>query len=208
MYTIQTLDSSRHAEVIPFVCREFVEGSVLHQALGVRVEDYTTYLAEPICALAREGLSFIATDPKSNAIGGCILAGEFATCGSDNKPPPSYLAPVRALTDSLEHTYRKHRDVMPGSTLLVDIAVVAKSARRQGIYKRLREAVHSRARARGYQRVIGELSSPVTQYMCVAQWGHTIVCEITLDTFEFNGRHPFANIKNPKSIQLVEATLA
>jgi GNAT superfamily N-acetyltransferase len=208
MHSIQTLEPSRYAEVIPFVCREFVEGSVLHQALGVRVEDYTTYLTEPIRTIAGEGFSLIATNSKSNAIEGCILAGEFAPSSSGNNPPPAYLAPVRALTDVLEHAYRERRDVTPGSTLLVDIAVVAKSARRLGVYKRLREAVQARARDRGYQRVIGELSSPVTQHMCVKQWGHTIEWEIVLGTFEFNGMYPFANISSPNSIQLVETTLA
>ena len=92
--------------------------------------------------------------------------------------------------------------------MLVDLAIVSDKARGRGIYSKLRNAVHEIGLKRGYERVVGELSSETTQYVCVKKLGHTIKAEIAYSDFLYRGSYPFKEIRTPPSIQLVEGLLA
>lgn len=199
-------------ELVSFVCAEFLAGSVLHRALDISLPEYSHYMAEPICALLQQENSFVAIDEADQTVAGCILAGDFRPTETDqqvhDKPVPEFARPINALLNSLEQQYESQRPLnSTQATLLVDIAVVAPRARGQGLYTRLREAVHKRALQRGYTSVVGELSSVATQHLCVEKLGHRVICEIPYRSFEFDGQYPFASIKEPASIQLVEGAL-
>ena len=51
--------------------------------------------------------------------------------------------------------------------------------------------------------IFGELSSAVTQKRCVEKFGHQVVGEISYQDYQYNNRYPFADIKDPPTIQLV-----
>lgn len=210
MYSIQALNLNRCDEATYFVCSEFVSSSVLHTTLNISLDNYIDYMSGPIHSLIAEGMSFIAIDKSTGEITGCILAGEFSTAGSNNVPSqksPEFANQINALLGSLSNCYREKRVIKSGSTVLVDIAVVSSQMRGQGIYTALRERVHGWARAHNYTHVIGELSSALTQYVCIEKLGHKVICEIPYKSFEYNGNYPFASIEEPKSIQLVEGIL-
>lgn len=209
MYSIQPVSPARYREVVHFVCREFVAGSVLHRALNIPLDEYTRYMTEPVLSLLAEDLSFVAVDPADDSICGCILAGEYlaATNNSGSAATPEFIQPVNALLTELDQLYRAQRLIEPGTAVLVDIAVISPEKAGQGIYTRLRNTVHSAARGRGYQVIVGELTSAATQFTCVEKFGHQLICEIPYKSFEHNGSYPFASITEPASIQLVEGFL-
>ena len=91
--------------------------------------------------------------------------------------------------------------------MLVDLAVVKRQASGLGIYRQLREAAKQMAKIAGFKYVAGELSSPVTQHVCVNRMGHKVIAEIDYASFKYGGNYPFADINQPASIQLVEAEL-
>jgi len=91
--------------------------------------------------------------------------------------------------------------------MLVDMAVVSSMARGQGIYRKLRESAHLIGREAGFSRVIGELSSAATQQLCINRLKHKVCAEIVYSTYEYKNQKPFASIKEPKSIVLVEGDL-
>jgi len=213
MHSIKPLTLSRCDEATYFVCSEFVSSSVLHTALNISLDDYLDYMRDPIHSLVSENMSFIAVDESTDAITGCILAGEFSAVSSSDaatpklKQSPEFAKIINALLSSLTSCYRKKREITSGSTVFVDIAVVSSEVRGQGIYTALRERVHGWARAHNYTHIIGELSSATTQYVCIEKMGHKVICEIPYKSFEYNGTFPFASIEEPKSIQLVEGIL-
>lgn len=208
MYSISRLKKSKYDEALLFVCREFVVESVLHRQTGVLLHDYLDYMRSPFAALVEEGLSFVATDVATGQIKGCLLAGDFLRFTSPNEVYADEIKPITALIAKLEDCYRAKRQIAPGTVLLVDIAVVAMSARRHGVYTRLREAVHAAGAAKGFEQVVGELTSTPTQNMCVNKLGHRVICEIAYGSFQYEGRYPFESITEPGSIQLVEGSLS
>lgn len=93
------------------------------------------------------------------------------------------------------------------SVVLVDVAVVSAQARNRGVYTQLRQAIHQRAKELGYRYVVGQLSSEATQALCTIRLGHEVVSEIAYETYLFEGRFPFADVKRPRTIQMVQHDL-
>ena len=133
------LTQSTREQALEFVCREFVAGSVLHQSIGIKYAEYLEYMRKPFNAMADEKVSFVAIEKESDAIVGCLMAGDFALHTPELESVPEFVRPVAALLHDLEKPYRETRIPISGSTLLVDLAVVSNKVKGQGIYTRLRE---------------------------------------------------------------------
>ena len=108
MYSIHPVPTDKHLQVVDFVCREFVATSVLHQALGIPLAEYQSYMTEPVCSLLKQGLSFVALDATDGSVIGCILAGEYPqspewTNSVAGDETPEFIKPVEALLLSLIH---------------------------------------------------------------------------------------------------------
>ncbi len=207
MISLVPLPTNLREQALDFVCREFISGSVLHRAAGIEYDQYIEYMRQPFNAMVDEDISFIAIEKESDAIVGCLVAGDFALHTSEVQTVPEFIKPVAALLAELEKPYRKTRMPQLGSVLVVDLAVVSNRVKGQGIYTRLRGLAHDVGRDKGFEFVVGELSSLATQKMCVGKMGHRIMSEIFYDTFSYNGAFPFCDIDEPKSIQLVEGKL-
>ena len=208
MYSISLLDKHYHSRAFDFVCRQFVSESPLHRATGVIYEEYVDYLREPFATLVTAGMSFIATEEQTGDLIGCLVAADYTAPQQNDAPVPDSIKPIKQLLLDLESSYERERKILPGDIALVDTAVVAPSARKQGVYNSLRQTVHAVASDRGYRGIVGELSSAATQNYCVQKLGHRVVSEIDFQSFCYAGSYPFRSIQEPASIQLVEAALS
>lgn len=183
------------------LARAFVAGSPLHAALGIDAAQWQRTAAGNVADAADAGLSVVATAEQS--IVGCALAVDTAAEYAS--------AETRSPTDAIAALLRALRATAPapapGACLLVDMGVVAPSHAGQGTYTAMRAAVHTRARTAGYRTVRGELSSAATQHVCVEHLGHRVLGAVAYAAFTHAGRHPFAAIREPASILLVEGTL-
>lgn len=206
-YTIKQLQKADYEDALIFVCQEFTANSVLHKDSGVSLTDYTNYLRKPFLDMAAEQLSFLAIDESNGRIVGCLLAGDYAIPHSSDALVPVQIKPINALIAELERCYDSKRTKLTGTTLFVDIAVVTKDARGQGLYFQLRQSTHQAAIEKGFRTVIGELSSKPPQKMCTEKLGHKVICEIAYHAFEYEGTLPFKDVPDPPSIQLVEGKL-
>jgi len=103
--------------------------------------------------------------------------------------------------------YRRSMQFPIGEYMLVDMAVVTPSARGQGIYRKLREAIHGVGRAAGFLTVVGELSSAATQHLCINVFNHKVCAEISYSSYDYKGSTPFSNIESPETIVLAEGRL-
>jgi len=200
-----TNDSAQ--EAFSLACEVFVEASAPHTAMKVSIEEYRNYMRLPFEAMRGQGLSLIAKDTSNDKLVGCIVACDYTTLGQNSAIIPDSLKPVNALLSSLEETYRKNRQPHPGQYMLVDMAVVTPTARGQGIYRKLREAVHRVGREAGYSYVVGELSSTATQQLCINRFNHKVCAEIEFSSFKYQDQKPFSTITSPKCIVLVEGKL-
>jgi hypothetical protein len=90
---------------------------------------------------------------------------------------------------------------------MVDMAAVSQHHGDLNIYNAMRLKAHSIAAQQGFKFVIGQLSSRETQEIILSELGHSNCREIVFSEFTCDGRHPFASIKNPKSIIISEQRL-
>jgi len=204
---ISRLSERSSDEAFSLACNVFVDASVLHTAVGVTHAEYREYMRTSYEVMWRQGLSLVATDIQTGEIIGCLIACDYATQEQYTGNVPAKLKPVNALLKNLDNIYRENRQPEPGQCLLVDMAVVKPTASRRGIYRKLRERAHQVGLESGYTRVVGELSSAATQHLCVNQFNHKVRAEIQYAAFTYQGRQPFALIKDPASIMLVEGSL-
>lgn len=186
----------------------FATASNLHHALGISVDEYRFYLRVPFMAMLEEDLSLMVVDTAQDQVAAVAVGTDICSqTPSSVSDHPGKLAPVTALSAQLTAQYLAHRQPQPGQSALVDMAAVLPAYRKMGLYADLRRAFADHARARGFQYVVGELSSPVTQHVVVAQMEHDIVAKIAFADFTHAGQHPFQSITSPTHILLTEGRL-
>ena len=117
------------------------------------------------------------------------------------------LLPITKLSQKLDEIYFAQRQINLGDVVLVDMAAVSQHHGGLNIYKDMRLKAHAIAAQQGFKFVIGQLSSPRTQEIILSELGHRNCGEIVFSQFTCDGRHPFASIKNPKSIIISELRL-
>jgi hypothetical protein len=114
------------------------------------------------------------------------------------------LLPITKLFQKLDEIYFAQQQINLGDAVLVDMAAVSQHHGGLNIHKDMRLKVHSIAAQQGFKFVIGQLSSPRNQKIILSEFGHRNCGEILFSQFTCDGRHPFASIKNPKSIIISE----
>lgn len=201
---IRPLESDLIEPAFALATRVFSAGSTVHRALGIGLEEYRAYLRASFEEMVAEGLSVAAIDAATGDMMGCMIVTDFHGQLTDNSCPPAKFAPLAALTGALCDQYAR---IGPGEVILVDMGAVSDKAAGMGAYQRMRAAVQNGARAKGYQRVVGELSSAATQHVVLNRLGHKKLAEIQFADFEFGGKRPFQTITDPPSILLTEGEL-
>ena len=182
----------------------FQRQSTLHRALGIGLEEYRAYLRPSFHSMTDEALSLVAVDNGKTV--GCLIATDFHGADQNGETPPPFDA-FSAMADSLGSLYRNHRRFGPGEVVLVDMAVVAPTASGQGLYRTFRAKAEALAQKRGFQYVVGELSSAATQHVVIDKLGHRKIAEIDFQTFRHRDKYPFRAITSPPSLILAEGNL-
>jgi len=194
-------------ESLDLVSEEFAIHSPLHRALAVSGKEYREHLSPGWQKHVDERLSLVARDSQSGELTGVLVATRYPTDFSGALTASTRLAPIAELLRRLEQAHIDSEHYRPANRLLIDLAVVRDSAKRQGIYTALRSECHRVAQSAGFDRVVGELSSSETQRHCINQLGHRVLAEILYADFDFQNQRPFATIEQPRSILLVEGSL-
>ena len=204
---VRPLEANHQDAAFDLATRVFVQGSTLHQALGIGLTQYRSYLAASFARMVGEGLSYCAVDGRTGELVGCLIVTDFHGQSGTTGPSDPPFAPIEALTAELAGRYRKHRRIGPGEAVLVDMGAVSTAAGGQGIYQRLRRAAQERARDIGYRWVLGELSSAATQHFVLDRLRHRKLTEVFFDSFQHDNGFPFRDITDPPSVILAEGEL-
>ena len=187
--------------------KTFVEGSTLHKALGIGLEEYRSYLHDSFENMLAEGLSVVAIEKDTGNLLGCLIATDFYKTLDDGSKVSDRFKPLVELTNVLCWQYQSHRSVEAGKIMLVDMGAVTCKVGSRGIYQHMRNATQTIAKSKGFSYVVGELSSTVTQHVVINKLGHEKIAEIAFSDFELDGKYPFRSIKEPSSIILAEGKL-
>ncbi len=204
---LKILTPNLREETFDLATEVFIEGSTLHVALGIELEEYREYLRGSFDQMAREGLSVVAIEEVSEKIVGCIIASDFYNHLDISISQNEKLAPIGALGNALAIKYLETQEIAEGQVILSDMAVIAPEMAGKNIYQDMKAFCHENARAKGFKRIVGELSSQATQHVVLNKLGHAKIAETRFRDFEFQGRKPFANIAKPESIILAEGIL-
>ncbi len=206
---VTELTKELSSQALALVCDEFSVHSPLHRALDIAGIEYLAYLSPQWrnYAFGDQSIALMALNVTTNELIGCLIAIPYDSQLVHFDKTPTRLRPITALLRQLEQDYERLRSRQSAGALLVDIAVVKDDLKGNGYYKQLRSAVQQKAREAGFGCVLGELSSVVTQHVCVQKMGHKVLAEIKYADFMFEGAYPFAVIEEPASIQLVGCSL-
>ena len=200
------LDTQDAEVAFDLIASVFARDSSIHKALKIAEDEYRDYLRPSFLAMTDEGHSLVAKS-RSGKVLGCLVATDAYSGSAFVDDASDKFAPISALTRALLASSSFRSPETDGEVLLVDMAAVAPEARGRGLYRRLRIAIEAHAKAQGFQRIIGELSSVETQAVVLQEMGHRSIAEIAFDAFEHRGTFPFARIEVPKKIVLSEQIL-
>lgn len=201
---IVEVDQARAQAAFTLVSEVFSQGSTLHRALAIGLDEYRAYLHDSFMAMVDERLSVAAV--ADGELLGCMIVTDFHQHLNMTETPEPF-APLAALTGELCRQYQQVRSIGPGDAALVDMGAVSGSAGGKGVYQKLRDAAQEQARRRGFTRIVGELSSAATQHVVLNRLGHEKLAEVRFADFEYGGAKPFAGIEEPESIILAEGRL-
>ena len=197
-----------HEVVFDVATSVFAADSSLHHVLDISVREYRSYLRVPFMAMLAQGLSLMVVDTAQDQVAAVVVGMDI--CSEIPSSPSDHadkLAPVSALSAQLTAQYRAHRQPQLGQSALLDMAAVLPTHRGMGLYAKLRRAFADHARVRGFEYVVGELSSPATQHVVVTQLGHDVVAKTAFAEFTHAGQCPFQSITTPSHILLTEGRL-
>ena len=211
--TFKQIDNSIAEDAFLFVSEVFAKRSTLHRAINIEIDLYRNYLKAGYQQAIDQGLSIVAVDESEQEICGVLIAKDIVAKDimvSDTTTLPlqaKKLLPITKLSQKLDEIYFAQRQINLGDAVLVDMAAVSQHHGGLNIYKDMRLKAHSIAAQKGFKFVIGQLSSPKTQEIILSELGNRNCGEIVFSEFTCDGRHPFASIKNPKSIIISEQRL-
>lgn len=188
---------------LAMAARLFAKKSTLHRASSVREDVYRCALRSGFMHMVKQDLSVAAY--QGDQIVGAVIACDLLDQGPSANAPE--LQAMQALMHQMEDRYLALRNPTKCASVLVDMAFVTPEATGGGIYTALRYAAQERAAKRGFQHVVGLLSSAATQRVVVGKMGHEVLFRERFDTFMFNGTMPLAAITDPEEILLTEGSL-
>ena len=206
--TFKQIDNSIAEDAFLFVSEVFATRSTLHRAINIEIDLYRDYLKAGYQQAIDHGLPIVAVDESEKEICGLLIANDIVVSDTTRQVMQAKkLLPITKLSQKLDEIYFAQRQINLGDAVLVDMAAVSQHHGGLNIYKDMRLKAHSIAAQQGFKFVIGQLSSPRTQEIILSEFGHRNCGEIVFSQFTFDGRHPFASIKNPKSIIISELRL-
>ena len=205
-FTVRKMFTEQAEEAFDLATQVFVRASTLHRACGIELAEYRRYLRPQFDHMIAQGLSLAAVDDATQRLAGCLIATDFAAQELD-APMDGKFSPIAALAAALASRYRQFRRFAKGEVMLVDMAAVSDASEGQGVYQALRAEAQVLARARGFQFVVGELSSAATQHVVLNRLHHVKRAEIDFASFQWRGDYPFRAIAEPPSVILSEGRL-
>jgi hypothetical protein len=179
------------------------EPMMLSQNIPVdRMADYVRSLG-PV--LAQEELAVVAQDIQTDAIVGALITRDFADMLdilSDEAEDP-----INAILNRLDQQYVRTRTIRQGEYLHLNLLAVAQQYTGRAVAQNVVRLCLENGLQKGYRTAVTEATSLVSQHIFRAAHGFVARHEIPYQTFRYQGRRPFASIKEHPSVILMDKLL-
>ena len=176
-------------------------------AVGLSIDEIQSFLPAFVPKALSERLTLVARDRITGDLVGALLTDDFGTPTPDGLDllAPTF-APIGALLDSLDTSYRATRDIAAGTHLHLFMLGVARSASGRGIAHQLISSCLENGEHRGYRTAVTEATGRVSQHV-FRKLGFNDVLSAPYKSFQFNGQAVFASISSAEATILMERSI-
>lgn len=183
------------------LCEQFSAREPCARALRLSTSDLGPFVALLCRQSPSEGLSTIAVDERTGALLGCLIAEDFTTpLTAEMEAATRFMAPSLAMLNLLRVDVPELRDASLGT--IVYVPLITSCIGGQGIGTGLLARTLELARARGFKKVLAEVTGKVSQDLFARKFGHAVRAEVRYADFVYEGRHVFREIDDAPSCQL------
>ncbi len=190
------------------VAEAFTRDEPTSVTLNIQFNEFADWVKLFGPTAAREQLTLIARDSRTNEPVGSIIAGDFAS------PPPEgrdelikELRPILALLDELDAQYKAARSIPPGEYLHLAMFGVRPHRHGEQIGQRLVRFCLENAITKGYKTAVAEATGQISQHILAQKFGFTACHEASYKDFTYEGRRVFKSIRRPTGVVLMEKPL-
>lgn len=174
---------------------QFVHEEPLMKSLCVNSDDFLE-ITRAICKQAiAEGISVAALDENTHTLKGVMICLDLESpfsCDVEKLCPK--ILPIFDLMDQMKNKYRKKFPSKPGKTVESFMTAVYRKHAHEGLTSGLINEALPLWISKGYQKVVGCLTHPVTQKIVLRLPGISIFDQIKLSEYEYKGTKPFAHV--------------
>lgn len=196
----ETLEKRHFQEAVDCLTYQFTNEEPLTKALYIEPFEFSEIM-KSICEKAiEEQLSVCAVDKETGKMKGVFICLDLQTeipIDVHNLCPK--LIPVFDLMDQMKEKYRRQNNPQIGETVESFMTAVYRQYAGQGITIGLINHAVPLWIKKGYHNVVGCLTHPVTQKIILSHPKISIFDEISVKDYEYQGKKPFADIKEISS---------
>jgi ribosomal protein S18 acetylase RimI-like enzyme len=150
-----------------------------------------------------EQLTIVAREVSTGRPVGALLTDDFGTPAPDGleAAAPTF-APVGALLDGLDESYRATHSIQPGTHLHLFMVGVAEDMSSRGIARHLVTACLANGKGRGYRTAVTEATGAASQRV-FRKCGFEELLVASYQQFAFNEQRVFSGIVEPEGAALM-----
>lgn len=206
-YIIEQLNEFQIPNLINSIqkCFPAPAGETMANHLGIFPIDYFRY-SEMVAQKAYDDrLTLVASHATTHEIAGFMISEPLSDMVQySSKKIPDIMKPLIGILEELDHEYLNSRSNDLGDTIHFYMLGVDPNIRYSGLGYRLAKAAIEAAESHGYKRCIAEATGVGSQAM-LSKLGFQTFYEIAYNKFMWEGKYPFAQMKNgPSHCKLME----
>ena len=200
LFNLQVCDA-----VAAVVAEAFAGYEPMMVAQNIPVNRMADYLRSLGQVLAQEELAVVALDIKTDRVVGALITRDFVymlDMVSDEGEDP-----INAILNTLDRQYTRMKTIRRGQYLHLNLLAVAQQHTGRAVAQNVVRLCLENGRQKGYRIAVTEATGLASQYIFRETHGFVARYEIPYQTFRYQGRRPFASIKEHPSVILMDKSL-
>jgi hypothetical protein len=197
LYSLPVCDA-----VARVVAEAFAEYEPMMVSQNIPVDRMEEYLRSFGPLLAQEKLAGVARDIETDEVVGALITRDFVDMLSDEGE-----GPINAILNALDRKYTRTRTIRRGKYLHLNLLAVARQHTGRAVAQNVVRLCLENGVQKGYRTAVTEATGLVSQHIFRETHGFVARHEIAYQTFRYQGRRPFASIKEHRSVILMDKSV-
>lgn len=169
---------------------------------NIPVDLMADYLRSLGPLLAKEQLAVVAQDRRTGEVIGALITRDFVDMLSDEGE-----GPINAILSRLDQQYVRTKTIRRGQYLHLNLLAVAEQHTGREVAQNMVRLCLENGVQKGYRTAVTEATGLVSQHIFRETHGFVARHEIPYQTFRYQGKRPFASIKEHRSVTLMDKSL-